>query len=195
MKRPFPILLLWLIGCAGNEIQPSAADTAPNENTPPVQVDAGIRAELEITAYYLHPELDYLVPVKRTIFSTDNPIVRIKQIVEVLSIPPDPDEGLVLWPSAIYLREVYMVEGHVLIDFDSATFERMSSGTSRELFMVYSLVDTLYKNIETCTGVRILVDGRPRDTLLGQVDIENVLHQRVSIILQDEEPEIDIQDL
>lgn len=157
----------------------------------------GIRPEVQVTAFYLHPELEYLVPIERTIFETDLPIHRIKQLIEVLTVPPDPLEGLALWPSSTYVREVYLLTSNeVVVDIDSATFEQISAGTNRELFMIYSLVDTLYRNLEACSGVRILVDGRPRETLLGQVDIEHTLHERTSIVLEDNAAqEVVVEDL
>ncbi|MCB1042607.1 MAG: GerMN domain-containing protein [Acidobacteria bacterium] len=190
------VILALLIASCSKSNDPEVIQNAP---PPIVQADSPdvdvLRPQTEVITYYLHPELDYLVPVKRTIFTTDDPITRIKQIVETLSIPPDPEQGLALWPNLTVVREVFMVDGEIVIDFDSSTFTRISAGTTRELFMVYSLVNALYRNVDNCTGVRLLIEGQVQETLLGQVDIEGVLHERPKIVLNPIEEGVVVQEI
>jgi len=70
------------------------------------------------------------------------------------------------------LRSVYLVDpGLAVIDVNSAFAEGHRSGILVEELTVVSIVETLATNVPGITRVKILVDGKERDTLAGHADL------------------------
>jgi Sporulation and spore germination len=72
------------------------------------------------------------------------------------------------------IRDVYLVDpGLAVIDLNAAFADSHRSGVLVEELTVLSLVQTLSANIPGITRVKILVEGRERDTLAGHADLSN----------------------
>jgi len=70
------------------------------------------------------------------------------------------------------VRDVYLVDpGLVVIDTNSVFADTHRSGILVEELTVASLVQTLSANLPGITRVKILVDGKERDTLAGHADL------------------------
>jgi hypothetical protein len=70
------------------------------------------------------------------------------------------------------VRDVYLVDpGLAVIDLNSAFADGHGSGVLVEELTVASMVETLSANIPGITKVKILVDGKQRDTLAGHADL------------------------
>jgi hypothetical protein len=70
------------------------------------------------------------------------------------------------------IRDVYLVDpGLAVIDVNAAFANGHRSGVLVEEFTVVSLVETLSANIPGITRVKILVDGKQRETLAGHADL------------------------
>jgi len=75
-------------------------------------------------------------------------------------------------PRGAEVRNVYLVNpGLAVIDTDSAFADGHRSGILEEELTVASLVETLSANIPGITRVKILVDGKERETLAGHADL------------------------
>jgi hypothetical protein len=72
------------------------------------------------------------------------------------------------------IRDVYLVDpGLAVIDLNAAFADGHRSGVLVEELTVVSLVQTLSANIPGITRVKILVEGKERDTLAGHADLSN----------------------
>ena len=72
------------------------------------------------------------------------------------------------------IRDVYLVDpGLAVIDANAAFADGHRSGILIEELTVASLVQTLSVNIPGITRVKILVDGKARDTLAGHADLSD----------------------
>jgi hypothetical protein len=72
------------------------------------------------------------------------------------------------------VRDVYLVDpGLVVIDTNAAFADGHRSGVLVEELTVASLVQTLSANIPGIIRVKILVDGKQRDTLAGHADLSD----------------------
>jgi Sporulation and spore germination len=72
------------------------------------------------------------------------------------------------------IRDVYLVDpGLAVIDLNAAFADSHRSGVLVEELTVVSLIQTLSANIPGITRVKILVEGRERDTLAGHADLSN----------------------
>jgi len=70
------------------------------------------------------------------------------------------------------VRSVYLVDpGLAVIDTNAAFADSHRSGVLVEELTVASLVETLSANIPGINRVKILVDGKSRDTLAGHADL------------------------
>jgi hypothetical protein len=72
------------------------------------------------------------------------------------------------------VRSVYLVDpGLAVIDVNAAFADGHRSGVLSEELTVASLVQTLAANIPGILKVKILVEGKQRDTLAGHADLSN----------------------
>jgi Sporulation and spore germination len=77
-------------------------------------------------------------------------------------------------PAGAEVRNVYLVDpGVAVIDLNSAFVVGQTSGVLAEELTVASLIQTLSSNIPGITKVKILVDGKERETLSGHADISD----------------------
>lgn len=75
-------------------------------------------------------------------------------------------------PPGSEVRAVYLVDpGLAVIDLNSAFANGHRSGVLEEELSVASLIRTLAENVPGISRVRILIDGKERDTLAGHADL------------------------
>jgi len=60
--------------------------------------------------------------------------------------------------------------GVAIINFDSAFIENHPGGTSSEIATIYSLTNSIIRNVPEIKKVKILVDGKEMETLKGHID-------------------------
>lgn len=75
-------------------------------------------------------------------------------------------------PAGADIRDVYLVDpGIAVIDVNAVFADAHRSGVLVEELTVASMVETLSANVPGINKVKILVDGKPRDTLAGHADL------------------------
>lgn len=173
--------------------QESAVTPSESQQT---EVDSLTR---EVQVFFQHALFDNLVTVKREIIVSVPPEDQIKQVIDHLTIAPDPMDGRQLWPSSMFTREVYVVGfDTVVVDLDGSFRSRVSAGTTYEELMVFSLVHSILDNFPDFKEIYLLLDGRLEETLLGQVDIERPLTSKPDLLFQEDtavEEEVDVEAL
>jgi len=86
-----------------------------------------------------------------------------------------PGEGFFSpFPEGCAVRALFLLPGGRLV-VDLSGPVTAGSGTSTEALRVYGLVDTLAANFPEVRSVRILVEGRQVETLLGHLDLSQPL--------------------
>jgi hypothetical protein len=77
-------------------------------------------------------------------------------------------------PAGSEIRDVYLVgPGLAVVDLNAAFADGHRSGVLVEELTIVSLAQTLSANIPGITQMRILVDGKSRDTLAGHADLSS----------------------
>ena len=77
-------------------------------------------------------------------------------------------------PQGSDIRSVYLVDpGLAVIDVNAAFADGHRSGVLSEELTIASLIQTLSANIPGILKVKILVEGKQRDTLAGHADLSN----------------------
>ncbi len=147
------------------EIQPSAADSRPI--APPAT------GPTENVVLYVADDTAGVVRVRAD--KIPLPSGRQQRAEELLRallrIYQQPDSPHPL-PAAADVRSIYLISsGAAVIDLNAPFADQHRSGILDEQLTVNSLVETLAKNIPEIYRVRILVDGKTRDTLAGHVDL------------------------
>lgn len=75
-------------------------------------------------------------------------------------------------PAGAEVRDVFLVDpGLAVIDVNSALVDGQVSGVLSEELTVASIIQTLSANIPGLMRVKILADGKERETLAGHVDL------------------------
>ena len=70
------------------------------------------------------------------------------------------------------VREVFLVDpGVAVLDLNSALVDGQVSGVLAEELTMASIIQTLSTNVPGLTQVKILVDGKERETLAGHADL------------------------
>lgn len=103
----------------------------------------------------------------------DELTLRVEMIVErLLDDPPGGRAPAVPYDAA--LLDVFVLDsGTVFVDLTGP--ERELEGTSTELMLVYSIVDSILLNAPTLERVQLLFDGHEIDTLTGHLDLSRPL--------------------
>ena len=189
------------LGLEQNQPEENKAQTTSQPNTQPQQVETtDNHQDTIVNIYYRHPLIEGIVARRQQLFNHPDQVQNMKQVVNLLSITPPEKDGLPIWPDNTQIRELYLLgNGTIVVDFDQRFVSSISAGTTTEEFMVYSLVNSLLENFPTYTKVRILIDGKIRETFLGHVDIEFPLYSNKKIYTIEPEilpeDEIIVQDL
>lgn len=129
-------------------------------------------------------------PIKLTIAYDDDGVFRSRDASAVLSSDPSTRARDILdtliaqyveKPSPHPLAEgsavnnVFLVSGKLaVVDLNQALADGHRSGIMVEDFTVMSLIDTLSVNFPELEQVKILIDGKERETLAGHADLKSI---------------------
>ncbi len=150
-------IYVWRMRTRVVELHPSSADT--RAVAPPVTG----RTE-QVTLFVAYDDSGILRPQSARI---PLPAGRQQRAEELLRALVD-----IYLARGAEVRNVYLVNpGLAVIDTDSAFADGHRSGILEEELTVASLVETLSANIPGVTRVKILVDGKERETLAGHADL------------------------
>lgn len=170
------LCLLGILMSCNQSPEPTSVPEPVTETVPPPELPKAGEAEENlqtVLVYYRHPHLEALVPLERKIFRLSNPTDQVKQVIEQLTIPPDTEQGMPIWPGSTYVREIFLMgNGTVVVDFHEDFVAGLNAGTSTESFLIYSLVESILENFPKYDKVQLLVQGRAQETLLGHIDTE-----------------------
>jgi len=147
--------------------------TRPSPPVPPTKT---------VMLYFSVSGEDYLFPEEREIISSPELTVEAKTILNELIKGPNDSSLCPTIPSETKVRAVYVKEGCIYVDFSSSLAEGHPGGSTGELITIYSIVNTLLSNFPSQSEVQILIEGEPRETLSGHIDIRGPLSQNTDII-------------
>jgi len=119
------------------------------------------------------PDGNYLSLEERKIILREEPNAQIKDVLKELIRGPENKDLSSILPNETEVRAVYLRNQDIYVDFSSSLSENHPGGSTGELLTVYSIVNTLLLNFPSYTRVQILIQGKPRETLAGHIDIRN----------------------
>lgn len=135
-----------------------------------------------VKLYFSAPQENYLLAEQREIVVSLNPDQEAKEILkELIKGPRDTSLSPTL-PSSAQVRDVWMQNNCIYVDFTSSLTKAHPGGTSGELLTVYSIVNTLLDNFSSYSQVQILIQGKPAETLAGHINISEPLSKNSNLI-------------
>ena len=151
----------------------AAATPVPSADVPPVVPPVAGSTE-RVTLYVAYDDIGVLRAQSAQI---PMPSVRQQRAEEVLralvALYLDKSSPHPLPPGS-EIRSVYLVDpGLAVIDVNAAFADGHRSGVLAEELSIASLIQTLSANIPGILRVKILVEGKQRDTLAGHADLSN----------------------
>jgi hypothetical protein len=158
-------IYLWRMRGRVSQVTPSAADTRP------VAPPASGPTE-PVTLFIAYDDPGILRPrVARIPLPSDRQQRAEELLRSLVNIYLDKSSTHPLPPGS-EIRNVYLVEPALaVIDANSALADHHRSGILVEELTVASLIQSLTANIPGITRVKVLVDGKSRDTLAGHADL------------------------
>jgi hypothetical protein len=127
-----------------------------------------------VLLYVAHDEDGTLRPLSTQIPMPSGRQQRAEELLQsLLSLYLDKSSPHVLGPGS-EIRSVYLVDpGVAVIDVNSAFADTHRSGVLVEELTVTSLIETITANTPGILKVKIVVDGKDRDTLAGHADLSS----------------------
>ncbi|MBW2239317.1 MAG: GerMN domain-containing protein [Deltaproteobacteria bacterium] len=121
--------------------------------------------------YFSDKKNSFLIAEAWNLGHSDNPAKFGKIIVEALA--NGPRTGLMrTLPEGTTLNAFYVTrDGTAYVDMSDKIRQAHPGGIKSELFIIYSIVNSLILNIPEIDAVKILIDGRDAMTLAGHIDL------------------------
>lgn len=123
-----------------------------------------------------------LAPELREIESTDSLHERARAVVDMLLEGPRSKQLRSPVPRRTSVRALYIVGDMAVLDMTQNLQVGMAGQVSAEMLCVYSLVNTICLNCPGVRKVRILIEGRPVETLGGGLDLTSALVENLTLI-------------
>ena len=121
--------------------------------------------------YFSDKKNSFLIAEAWNLDHSDNPAEFGKAIVEALA--NGPRTGLMRTiPERVTLNAFYVTrDGIAYVDLSDNIGQAHPGGVKSELFIIYSIVNSLILNIPEIDAVKILIGGRDAMTLAGHIDL------------------------
>lgn len=191
MKKYTWLVLLTIVGiavliagCDAEQKKDAAASSSSAvvqkevQKQPAETKDAKTPAEETVKIYFPNPDGTKLVAANRKVKTGTDKYKNV--VLALMEGPADKKEGN-LFPKNTKLLSVKVEKGIVYLDFSKELTKNFSGGSTGELMLVGSLVDTLTEFNEI-KGLQILVEGKKIDTISGHLDLSDPVKRMKDLI-------------
>jgi len=123
--------------------------------------------------YFSDQQERFLKTERRYIYKEDNPSAQAKEVVKALL--EGSKMGLVnTFPAEVVVRDVRVdASGVAWVDFDKNLIRLHPGSFTSEMATIYSLTNSLTKNIPQIKKIKILIDGKEIPSLKGHISTAN----------------------
>ncbi len=131
------------------------------------------RDKQEVTLFFSDPNERFLVPEKRFIPKEEESEAQAREMIQALIAGSK--TGLVnTFPEKAELQGVKREGEETLsVNFRESLVANHPGGSAAEMATVYSLTNTLTTNLPAIKRIRILIDGKERESLKGHIGLRN----------------------
>lgn len=169
-KKTTKLVMLVVAGLLGVAIAAFLIFTYSDMATSPGGGSAAKREKIKASLFFSDSNERFLTAETRYIPRGRNQSEQVTEIVGALI--DGPHTGLVrTMPEKSKLINARVDQnGVAIINFTSAMIENHPGGSSSEIATIYSLTNSITRNIPEVKKVKILVEGREMETLKGHID-------------------------
>jgi len=138
---------------------------------------------LEVTLFFSDAQERFLIPEKRIVSQEEGLDEQAAEIVKALLAGPKTTGLVNTFPEKAELKAVHF-QGRdtLLIDFEESLVDNHPGGSTAEMATVYSLTNTLTTNIPEIKKVKILINGKERESLKGHVGLKHPFRMNLELI-------------
>lgn len=137
---------------------------APNED----KTVSAAKTQTEITVYFPDANAEKLIAAKRQI--TDSSDKYAQAVNALIAGPANEAEGIGIMPKGAKVLNVTVKDATATVDFSKEFQTNFTGGSTGEIMLVGSIVDTLTEFPEI-KSVRFTLEGQPLDILGGHLDL------------------------
>jgi germination protein M len=181
------LLVTLLGGCTNNPATPAVSTTESTTKeqaqgkVTPVNPSAPLPSNVEtmiVVVYNGTSDARYLVAEPHVVPKNDQPA---KIAMELLTAGTKNVDLISVMPSGTKLLNLTIKDRIAYVDFNDKLIKNNMGGSTSEILLVSSIVDTLteFKEIKK---VQIMVDGKKIDTISGHLDVGEPLSRSEKII-------------
>lgn len=171
------IILLMVAGCdnqntatSGNNPQKSnetaQTEIAVSQNDGKTATDT--KKQIEVTVYFPDANAEKLIAAKRQI--PDNDSKYTETVNALIAGPASKAEGISVMPKGAKVLHVTVNNNTATVDFNKEFQINFTGGSTGEIMLIGSIVDTLTEFPEI-KAVQFTLEGRPLDILGGHLDL------------------------
>lgn len=171
------IILLMVAGCdnqntatSGNNSQKSnetaQTEIAVSQNDGKTATDT--KKQIEVTVYFPDANAEKLIAAKRQI--PDNDSKYTETVNALIAGPASKAEGISVMPKGAKVLHVTVNNNTATVDFNKEFQTNFTGGSTGEIMLIGSIVDTLTEFPEI-KAVQFTLEGRPLDILGGHLDL------------------------
>lgn len=151
-------MMLFAVGC-GKTDAPTKPDPAVNPSG---------AEQVEVTLYFSDDQGMYLIPETRMVEADkDDPADLAKAVIEALIA--DSDTLAATIPEGTRVLSVEVIENVALVDLNAAFKENHWGGTAGEIHTLYSIVNSLAKNVGV-VEVQFTIEGEIQESIFGHLE-------------------------
>jgi hypothetical protein len=152
-------------------LQQQSEEQARRELTQPMAINPGDPRVKTKLFWASNAEDSTLAPVVVELPLSNDPVLRSKQVLNVLLAGPVDAELRTLPPDAVLLAFYLLPNGTGIADFSEALATSIPSGIASEQLAVDSITRTLEANVPKVQQLKILIHGQEVETLAGHLDL------------------------
>jgi hypothetical protein len=152
-------------------LQQQSEEQARRELTQPIAINPGDPRVKTKLFWASNAEDSTLTPVVVELPLSNDPVLRSKQVLNVLLAGPVDAELRTLPPDAVLLAFYLLPDGTGIADFSEALATSIPSGIASEQLAVDSITRTLEANVPKVQRLKILIHGQEVETLAGHLDL------------------------
>jgi hypothetical protein len=154
---------------------------------PPVSGRDGAQArreKLPVILYFSDKNERFLVPEERFIPKEKSPDLMAKGLIYALSEGSKAGNVNTL-PEKVKVKGVKIDQnGVACANFSRDFIDKHPGGTTAEIATIFSLTNTLIRNIPAIKSVKIMVDNKPIASIKGHVSTTEAFHQDKELIVE-----------
>ncbi|MEG6617348.1 GerMN domain-containing protein [Peptococcaceae bacterium 1198_IL3148] len=166
-------LMIFAAGCGSDDKQ-----SEPNNQ----QQGVDQKEQLAVTLYFSDDQAMHLIPEERTIeVASEQPAAVGKAVLEELIAGPTTEGLNRIMPDDTEVLAVEVTDAVAQVDLNQAFKDNHWGGSEGEIHTLYSIVNTLAKNIDV-TAVQFTIEGQVDESILGHIDTSEPLAPDFDII-------------